>query len=144
MPTGILSDGVFDELGNRYVIPEYCFCKPKNLRMDENAASGSGKTDGGSSTKGNTTEVESIETNATTGDNSLPIVLRLSTSKDVKLNVAISDSVGDVKEKLLKAEPDLAGKRLRFIHLGKSLEDSQKIIQFANTPDIVIQVMVTG
>lgn len=34
LPTGCMSDGVYDELGSKYVIPPYCFSYPTNLVQD--------------------------------------------------------------------------------------------------------------
>ncbi|ORX50822.1 hypothetical protein DM01DRAFT_1408825 [Hesseltinella vesiculosa] len=38
LPTGNPADGCYDELGNRYVIPDYCLVDPSNLKEDESSS----------------------------------------------------------------------------------------------------------
>ena len=42
VPTGLLSEGAYDELGNRYVVPDFCFVDPVNLAVAVAGGGGGG------------------------------------------------------------------------------------------------------
>ncbi|KAL2911291.1 hypothetical protein HK105_209248 [Polyrhizophydium stewartii] len=125
VPTGLLSDGCYDELGNQYIIPAMCFVEPVNL-VDEPAASAPDSasqqnlaTEAGaaitarSSAHGQRPESPAVESagsaavqdgtsaGATIGP-SVSITVRLSTGGDIKLDVAGSDTIGRVKSAILE------------------------------------------
>ncbi|KAJ1565900.1 Ubiquitin domain-containing protein 2 [Nowakowskiella sp. JEL0078] len=127
VPTGVLADGCYDELGNQYIIPAYCFANPINLILNDGITADVDTTTATSSSNGLTQEklsksiiVESTsksESNSVTSDtktdkpqrvitslaasagaNTLGITVRLSTAKDIKMTVALNDSFSAIKK----------------------------------------------
>ena len=71
------------------------------------------------------------------------VTLRLSTNKDVKMELPISITISEIRECLLKEEPSLQGKNVRFFYMGKPLDLNQTIVKYANNVSLIIQVMVS-
>lgn len=117
LPTGVLSDGAYDELGNRYQIPEYCFTDPVNLIQDGDGSSKSGKDQ-------NETEKHQNERVNNDVKQSVTIMLRLSLGKDVRMEVNLHDNIANVKYQLVTRQPDLSSfSKLQFFYMGKLLDD---------------------
>ena len=98
----------YDELGNHYVIPEYCLSFPSNLAKEKKP---------------------------TLVDNNIPMEdlkpetlrLRISTGKDLELQMFPYQKISDLKAKLAQLESDNPDNYVLF-HMGKGpLEDEDSI-----------------
>ncbi|KAJ1565462.1 Ubiquitin domain-containing protein 2 [Nowakowskiella sp. JEL0078] len=128
VPTGVLSDGCYDELGNQYIIPAYCFTSPTNLILNDGFTADIDTTTASSSdnvlTREKISKTSSIESTPLKSDsntpindaktnkpfrvatplatsasaNTLGITVRLSTAKDIKMTVAQNDSFSAIKK----------------------------------------------
>lgn len=138
IPTGILSDGAFDELGNRYVVPLYCFSIPTNIVGSLSAESID--THGGSS--------HDIEESPEDEDDASQVTLnlRLSTGEDIQVSCRKNDKLDFVKGEVLRKSANVKeSSTLKFMYLGKVVPDSSKvshIMKISTQSDYIIQVMV--
>ncbi|KAJ3129983.1 Ubiquitin domain-containing protein 2 [Nowakowskiella sp. JEL0407] len=161
VPTGNLSDGCYDELGNQYIIPAYCFVDPVNLVDDVKTATSSNTGVNLQSVKnedeksGNNVVINAEEKKnlriftpmAKNGSGSFGITIRLSTAKDIKMSVMPGDNFSTIR-KLVEEEErpgwekEKKKYKLRFFHLGKQMEDRTKVKDTKITDGGVVQVMV--
>lgn len=127
LPTGSLQDA-YDELGNRYVLPVYCVNKPTNLIKDEDYKGGSTGT------------LDDDKESIPSGEE-MYIKLRLSTGKDLKINVYTSDTILKIKKKLYKME-SIEPQKQRWFFAGKLLTDKMTIEETKIQKGYVVQVIV--
>ena len=119
---GKLTDA-YDELGNKYYIPNYCINKPVNM-VDEHSV----KTDLRSSNRG-------------VGE---PVTLKIrltSIPKDIKITVYSNDTISRVKE-ILEIEHNVAKDKITMLFSGKILCDSDTIGQLKIPKGFIIQAIL--
>jgi hypothetical protein len=125
IPTGFLNDGAYDELGNRYIIPEYCIADPVNLIRDQKSA-GSSASDKDNFTPTNADLIVSDRKSCP-----YPILLRLSTNKDVKFNqgdLYEDDTLATLTLRLYEAEPEAKNaSNVRFLCMGRLLDPTKTL-----------------
>ena len=132
LPTGLLSDGAFDEWGNRYVIPEYCFVEPSNLLKE--------------STKDLSGSSQNV---AARNDESEPITvtLRLSNQNqgDIRIHARKNYGTEKLRRALIEKDSSFGNTKMRFIHLGRVLSNSDRLGNvFPSSADAcVLQVMIS-
>nr|XP_005995884.1 PREDICTED: ubiquitin domain-containing protein 1-like [Latimeria chalumnae] len=114
----------YDELGNRYQLPVYCLAPPVNLITEK---SDEESTDASEPPLGAKREFQ--------------LKVRLSTGKDVRLNVSMADTIGQLK-KQLHAEEGIVPNWQRWFFSGKLLTDKTKLQETKIQKDFVIQVIV--
>ena len=109
IPTGLLSDGCYDELGAHYNVPEFCFSKPINLSKSSAITS---TPEIAAESKGNDETSEAYT-----------LKLRLSTNKDVTMQSPLKSNVSTLKQRLAENEHLAPDAKIRFICLGRILDD---------------------
>ncbi|XP_066277847.1 ubiquitin domain-containing protein 1-like isoform X2 [Branchiostoma lanceolatum] len=124
LPHGTLQD-CYDELGNRYQLPVYCISAPVNMISEEHSES----------------DPNDVPESLTTGEE-VSLKLRLSTGKDLKLNVQTTDSVLHIKKRL-NAEEGIESSRQRWYFSGKLLQDKMRIEDAKIPKGFVVQVIVS-
>lgn len=130
IPTGDLTDGCYDELGNRYVIPIFCIVEPSNLVEVQN------------------TTIAPIEvTSVVHSTNSKIIKVRLSTtSKDVLINADVdNDTVKTLKSRIIdaaKGEKDTSAFACRLVFKGFEMVDAKKLVDFDIQEGEVVQALL--
>lgn len=127
LPHGTLLD-CYDELGAHYQLPVYCLAPPVNLLAG--------------STTSNTSVSDEFNEIAST-DKSLTLKIRLSTGKDLKLQVLPQDTVLTAKKRFEKQE-GLKVSDQRWIFSGKMLPDQQRIEQTKIEKNFVVQCIVSS
>ncbi|KAI9503450.1 hypothetical protein GGI25_001881 [Coemansia spiralis] len=119
VPTGRLADGVYDDQGVKYVVPEYCLSEPANLRdvIAGRASVDSTKSMAQTIARGKKSADYSLESL----DPVCPVSVRLATGKDVKLMLATDTTVAQMEQMMrdMQCVPD--DQRVRFFYLGKIL-----------------------
>ncbi|RGB35021.1 hypothetical protein C1646_700505 [Rhizophagus diaphanus] len=138
IPTGNLSDGCYDELGNRYVIPIYCIVDPTNLITDNNYDEGTSQ------------RVENLDTKLLAEQEIVgpghTFTIRLSTStRDVKINYNPKlDTIATLKVKLC-ADQNIDIKRfnIRFFFLGRMFDDRTKLHDISLEDDQILQTFIS-
>jgi hypothetical protein len=165
----MLHQGSYDELGNRYVIPPYCFMVPKNLISTFN-----GPEDKGSSSRNHAQRSHNFNALDDTpspisptvptapllgskpSDDSITVLLRLSTGKDIRVeDVEKTCTIDGIRGKLKQLEPSAQKvKSCRFMSMGRPLDDAMRLsdvmnlvqsVAHADTDRLVIlQVMLVG
>ncbi|KAI4880152.1 hypothetical protein NFI96_031173, partial [Prochilodus magdalenae] len=128
LPHGVLSE-CYDELGNRYQLPVYCLSEPVNI-MEEQAS------DGPVPPK----PQDHSETLSETGQE-VQLHLRLSTGRDVHLDVRSNDSVSHMKHRL-QAEEGLATAAQRWFFSGRMLADKSTLEELCIPTDYVVQMIL--
>ena len=117
----------YDELGNRYKLPEYVLSAPVNL-IEE-----SSETD----------TVPDIEANEPPGVEQ-PVRFRLShLSHDIKLQVSSNDSVLKLKKRIAEMQVGVEPHRQRWFYAGKILNDKLRIEDAHIHRNHVVQVIVS-
>ncbi|ORX89910.1 hypothetical protein K493DRAFT_266449 [Basidiobolus meristosporus CBS 931.73] len=161
VPTGHLSDGCYDERGNRYIIPLYCFVEPtnvvvesieaempapeyeledKNYRHIEEASTASKPYVIPVIT---ITEHDSEAAEESLADDTQELTVRLNTGKDVRLRVSPTEDLHSVKRKVCAVENiEPSSVNIRFIYLGKILEDKLIIENTKVSAGGVIQALM--
>ncbi|KAK9766778.1 hypothetical protein K7432_003884 [Basidiobolus ranarum] len=167
VPTGHLSDGCYDELGNRYIIPQYCFAEPTNLVMVSSESNVKPpvelpapeyeledkkvkpQEEVSDTSKPQPIPVITVTEHAPEpeveafGDGSQELTVRLNTGKDVRIKVSPSEDLHSVKAKVCAAESvDPSTVNIKFIYLGKILDQSTTIEGTKIPAGGVIQALV--
>ena len=118
---GKLTD-VYDELGNRYVIPPYCLSPPVNIK---------------------TTESTVINSKSAGSTDQVLLKIRLSTeSKDIKCHALKGDSIEIIKQNLSKSHK-VDSSKLKLFLSGRLLTDNILIGDLSIPKGFVIQAIVT-
>lgn len=142
---------VYDELGNRYVIPKYCISKPKNLQQDEDDVDQEPHVDSTTQlllrehfSSENLERVQrSVVPSTKAGGTPLTFKVRLSTvSKDIKVSMTIKDRVGDLKRKL-QDDHNVEARRITMLYSGKVLHNGTLLKDLEVPKGFVIQAVVT-
>ncbi|XP_036591099.1 ubiquitin domain-containing protein 1 isoform X1 [Trichosurus vulpecula] len=123
LPHGSLSE-CYDELGNRYQLPVYCLAPPVNLLLERSEDDGVEPPEPAPSTR-----------------REFPLKVRLSTSKDVRLNASLSDTIGQLKRQL-HAQEGIEPSWQRWFFSGKLLTDRMRLQETKIQKDFVIQVII--
>jgi hypothetical protein len=118
----------YDELGNNYKVPLYCINKPSNLISDDIRETTS---------KDN----EDEEKDAPTGE-AYPVKFRLSTGKEMKLQVYPSDTVHKLK-KIINKREGVATSRQRWFYSGRLLTDKMTAQDADIKKGYVVQIIVS-
>ncbi|KAK9709288.1 hypothetical protein K7432_009132 [Basidiobolus ranarum] len=169
VPTGHLSDGCYDELGNCYIIPVYCFTEPTNfVRPSSDSTIKHSITDsnpgyelldkkGPYSTPIPTititehTESEPKEeplyvppTSTSSAKNGgEELVVRLSTGKDIRVKAHPTDTMEVIKQRVCSAEQiEPSTVNVRFFYMGKILDINATIADTKVPTGGVIQALV--
>ena len=128
LPTGLLTDGCYDELGNRYVLPTYVISLPENLSE---------------SSLSQASAVKEIAEPADLGSE-FGVVFRLSVGSDAKTTIFQNESFGRIKKRLYEvAGLKSSESKIKIIYLGKILDDSVIVKNISSLKEgSVIQVMI--
>ncbi|KAI9321829.1 hypothetical protein BX666DRAFT_2023917 [Dichotomocladium elegans] len=142
IPTGNPSEGCYDELGNRYVIPIYCLVDPTNLVSEDSSTSAlpaKAVSIERTSTQHSSLMLErektsdiSIAGSATELTSLIPITVRLSTAQDIKVDISRRDeTVASLRTRIFmqtggKITPQTH--TIRLIYLGRVLQDTDRIL----------------
>ena len=159
VPTGALSDGCYDELGNQYVIPLYCFVEPTNMVVSRGAdefeairsatsfpeATISDKQDSTADKEGSIIQ----KTQSVVDKNpAFHLTIRLSSGRDMRLGFRESATVLDIKRAVLAdpqftSDPANAKAALKVLYLGKILDDKKRIRGDSNIDEkSIVQILV--
>jgi len=143
-PTGKISDGCYDPLGNFYTLPNYCLSDPSNLVPSSEAQVSSKDYFSPLKTEDALSQKTLIERLAKPD---MKIRIRLNTSEDVCLEVARLDTIGQVRERLGLArnwdQDDQQPQTVRFIYFGKILKPSATLQSLNISPDAVLQAQIS-
>lgn len=122
---------VYDKLGNRYCVPNYCLASPPGVLLNQSSAtvhSGVEDRAGSAATAPTASAAEPVPLSespaAAAGHVSLKI--RMSNLTDTKLTVAKTDTVSTVLMKL-GAQENFDGAKGRLVLTGKILQGSSTI-----------------
>ncbi|XP_072519353.1 ubiquitin domain-containing protein 2-like [Salminus brasiliensis] len=129
LPHGALSE-CYDELGNRYQLPVYCLAQPVNM-MEERDCIGCKRSQA----------PDPSEAPFETGQE-VQLRLRLSTGRDVHLDVRSTDSVSHMKRRL-QAEEGLAASSQRWFFSGQPLDDRSTLQELRIPADYMVQVIMS-
>ncbi|XP_065185022.1 ubiquitin domain-containing protein 2-like [Sycon ciliatum] len=125
LPRGTLAD-VYDELGNRYRIPNYCLVfPPDSPGRGTSEPSGAPQSTDDSGSKPKPSAEAASAPDSPQGDK-ITLRIRLSSLKDVKISVRRTDTIATVKQKLGQME-GFDGSKVRIFLTGKILPDSAVI-----------------
>jgi hypothetical protein len=141
IPTGNLSDGCYDELGNRYVIPIYCIVDPTNLITDNNY-------DEGTSQRSENLDTKLLAEQDIVGPEQTfhTFTIRLSTStRDIKINYNPKlDTIATIKAKLcVNQNIDIKRFNIRFFFLGRMFDDKTKLCDISLEDDQILQTFIS-
>ncbi|XP_030630344.1 ubiquitin domain-containing protein 1 [Chanos chanos] len=123
LPHGSLTE-CYDELGNRYQLPVYCLAPPVNLITECSEEDPSDSSEPQIAPK-----------------KEFQLKVRLSTGKDVRLNVSMTDTIAQLK-KQLQAQENIDVGHQRWFFSGKLLTDKTRLQDTKIQKDFVIQVIV--
>jgi hypothetical protein len=122
IPTGDLGQGCYDELGHRFVIPDFVLSEPSNIVDDVEA-----KPRDSSSTAIMKHEMEGVES-VDEAETSYTVKVRMSsTAKDIGVNFSGAENVVDVKKRLMQ-QAGLTGDVKLFL-FGKPLTDDTPLLK---------------
>lgn len=138
IPTGNLSDGCYDELGNKYVIPIYCIVDPTNLITDN-------IYDEGTSQSAENLDTKLLAEQETVSPGHI-FTIRLSTStRDVKINYNPKlDTIATLKVKLcMDQNIDIKRFNIRFFFLGRIFDDKTQLRDISLDDGQILQTFIT-
>ncbi|XP_054765858.1 ubiquitin domain-containing protein 2-like [Lytechinus pictus] len=122
-PNGALTD-CYDELGNRYTLPVYTLSAPVNM-VEE------------------TSDIDVIDPEPPAeGGTELTVKFRLSSGKELKLNVRSTDTIYQVKKRIHGME-NVEPSRQRFFFSGKLLTDKTRVEEARLAKGFVVQVILS-
>ncbi|KAJ1334217.1 Ubiquitin-binding domain-containing protein [Microdochium nivale] len=141
LPTGNLSNGVYDSLGNYYSLPEWIVCDPVNVAEDSGSRGqrASSRKDAGDDDNDEGEPLDSdVDENeaerrreekgkgvAVDSKDLVPVRARLSESgRDFIVRVAVDESVRSLARKIADESNLPADKRIRVAYMGKILGES--------------------
>ena len=130
---GVLSE-CYDELGNRYVIPDYCLSVPKNLVLED-------RDDFVPPKKDSQRRQDNDNDDDDDDDHKFPLKLRLSTGKEIRMKFKETSTIAQVKRDLAEKEELDAG-AMRLFFSGQLLVDKATIQSCKITKGYVVQVIV--
>ncbi|KAL7628301.1 hypothetical protein AAE478_002501 [Parahypoxylon ruwenzoriense] len=141
LPTGNLSNGVYDALGNYYALPEWIVCDPTNVAEEGAANTINGDTDRktdddltGEDTAEELDEDEAIRRREEKGKgvadirDMVKVRARLSENlPDVIINVSHEESVRSVARKVAEESGLPPTTRIRVAYMGKILKENSSL-----------------
>ncbi|XP_028391642.1 ubiquitin domain-containing protein 2-like [Dendronephthya gigantea] len=127
LPTGSLTEA-YDELGNNYKVPLYCINKPSNLLKNDDICEMA-------------TNDNEEEKDVPTGE-AYPVKFRLSTGKEMKLQIYPSDTIHKLKKMINKRE-GVAMSRQRWFYSGRLLTDQMTVQDADIKKGYVVQIIVS-
>ncbi|KAI9140712.1 hypothetical protein BKA69DRAFT_1078359 [Paraphysoderma sedebokerense] len=131
LPTGDLTQGCYDILGNRYVLPNYVIIAPTNLIKSNLLA----KSTGSAETINDTPKIQGTP---------VDIICRLSTNADVAITIGSDETIALLKKRLTQNQNwSSENVSTRMLLLGRVLEDKVKIAELKFGESRIIQVMVS-
>lgn len=136
VPTGRLTDGCYDALGNRYVIPPYCIFPPSNLiSLPQSLPSPT------SAPAVLVTEPAKVKSSLMYN-----VRIRLTTGKDLEVNVDVLNET--VEDLMTKVAMELSSsKGVRLFRLGKELAKKAPLKDILTSPQeasVVILAMLSS
>ncbi|PVU92102.1 hypothetical protein BB561_004039 [Smittium simulii] len=134
VPTMQLKDGCYDEQGERYVIPNYCFSLPANvivLNPDNTSIHIASDSD----------LTSTVEISSST---QLEIVVRLNSGKDLNVFLSETDSLPILSNKVLqKLNLNKEDTSIKFIYRGKIIQDNLPLISSLDLkPNYIVQALL--
>jgi len=152
-PTGNLTEGCYDELGNFYVIPNYCLADPSNLIQDDEERTLANAMKSSPSLTGSDDKIEKPasldESQHSLGSSTsalfpkIDLTVRLSTGQDLHIPISKLDNIGVVRNRLYNlANLNKDEKKVKFFYLGKLLEDKTMIQDLKLHNHALIQALV--
>ena len=122
----------YDTLGNLYAIPKYCLSAPTNIIKPQQSS-------------GDTFECAGEEDDDKPDglEDMVEIKLRLSTMKDVKVNVSTAATVRDIKKKLFKQE-GIQPQNFKLLFSGRILKDDDCLEDLKIPKGFIIQAIVSS
>ncbi|KAF4344117.1 hypothetical protein FBEOM_1906 [Fusarium beomiforme] len=133
LPTGNLSNGVYDALGNYYQLPEWVVCDPLNVQEDNE----DGAKDDGSNAGDDTAGDEELSDEEIDGKKqekgkevddvreTVKLRARLSENgQDIKVTISESETVRSVAKKIAHEAGLASTKKIRIAYMGKILKDN--------------------
>ncbi|TPX34161.1 hypothetical protein SmJEL517_g03090 [Synchytrium microbalum] len=157
VPSGSLEDGAYDELGNLYVIPNYCITDPTNLLREDNNPSSQTKLRFSKSQRvGEDTFIDGSNdtvtpdpskgspSRETSSPTKMKVIARLSTNQDVTLNLSPEDTFETI-EQGVRSSPQVNGTsitRVRFFFMGKPISPTTILSAAKVGNNSVVQVMI--
>ncbi|KAF5022341.1 hypothetical protein F66182_5628 [Fusarium sp. NRRL 66182] len=133
LPTGNLSNGVYDSLGNYYQLPEWVVCDPLNVQEDrEEGAKGGMSTAGEDAAADQELSDDEMEDNKQEKGKEvdqvrqrITIMARLSENgQDIKVTINESETVRAVAKKIAQEAILASTKKVRIAYMGKILKDN--------------------
>lgn len=145
-PTGKISDGCYDPLGNFYTLPNYCLSDPINLLpFSEPQASLKVENEPLPTKTEDALSQHTLIERLAKPD--IKIRIRLNTSEDVLLEVSRSDTIAQVRERLGAArnweQDGNQPQNVRFIYFGKVLKPTSTLTSLNVSTDAVIQAQIS-
>ena len=141
----------YDELGNRYVIPNYCLSRPVNMQCETGSDATVEQQD--NSNQASTAQPvskqkqkkKSKEGDTVRDDEGTPnrvvMKLRLSTGPELKLHFQAKDTIADVKRRIQEKD-GIDVSRQRLFSSGRLLMDKSTIESCSIPKGFVVQVIV--
>ncbi|XP_076877178.1 ubiquitin domain-containing protein 2-like [Brachyhypopomus gauderio] len=129
LPHGVLSE-CYDELGNRYQLPLYCLSQPVNMIEERPECD----------PEDDLPDPERPDSQAEAGE-AWPLRLRLSTGRDLRLDVCATDSVCHLKQRV-QAQEGVAATAQRWFFSGRPLADKITLQELHIPSDYMVQVIV--
>lgn len=152
LPTGNLKNGVYDELGNYYPLPEFVVCDPTNLSADTEetkyARGGITDNDGtGDEEELDEDELEQRREEKGKGlaitEEQVKICARLSDDgRDITLTIGKGRSVKILTRRIAEAAELPRETRIRIAYLGKILKDDLPLMEQGWKPGHIINALV--
>ncbi|KAF3067117.1 hypothetical protein GL218_08908 [Daldinia childiae] len=142
LPTGDLSNGVYDSLGNYYALPEWIVCDPVNVTEENGAKRNNGgarrKRDGELTGEEDSEEEldedEALRRREEKGKgianikNMVKVRARLSENlPDVVVSVSIDESVRSFAKRIAEESGLASTKRVRVAYMGKILKENSSL-----------------
>jgi len=137
--SGDLVDGAYDELGNRYDIPEYCLSDPVHLREPDPQEAEDGYEKSETLLVDSPDHRDSVETAVAE-----EVRVRMSdTGHDFVIGIAESEHVGSIREKVAHLAGIKDKRHIKLACLGKILDDKKSLASQWQHGHVV-QALVTG
>ena len=127
IPTGRFTDGCFDELGNHYIIPDYCvgvIDKPKPSTLRKSVA-----------------DLQVEEEGILDEANAFKLKLRLSSGNDIEFTVSKNFTISQL-QMLIKKQPNWSSKSFMILHFGKTLLPTSTLEEALIDGRTIVQVFL--
>jgi len=150
LPTGNLSNGVYDALGNYYALPEWIVCDPLDV-IDDGDSKGDLSTGGDETTSDDDDDLEEDsesrreEKGKGVVDVREQVTLRARLSengRDYQIVVAKSDTVRSVARRIAEEASLASNKRVRIAYMGKMLKEGSSLESQGWKPDHIVNALV--